>query len=50
VIVDVNDTRNVDILAVSKGVDTGALSRDLADNPFGNDDQQTPIVILKMTG
>ncbi len=48
VIVDVNDTRNVDILAVSKGVDTGGLTRDLADNPFGNDDQQTPIVILKM--
>jgi hypothetical protein len=48
VIVDVNDTRNVDILAASKGVDTGGLARDLADNPFGNDDQQTPIVILKM--
>lgn len=48
VIVDVNDTGNVDILAVSKGVDTGGLTRDLADNPFGNDDQQTPIVILKM--
>jgi hypothetical protein len=48
VIVDVNDTRNVDILAASKGVDTGGLTRDLADNPFGNDDQQTPIVILKM--
>jgi hypothetical protein len=48
VIVDVNDTRNVDILAASKGVDTGGLAKDLADNPFGNDDQQTPIVILKM--
>lgn len=48
VIVDVNDTRNVDILAASKGVDPGGLTRDLADNPFGNDDQQTPIVILKM--
>jgi hypothetical protein len=48
VIVDVNDTRNVDILAASSGVDTGGLAKDLADNPFGNDDQQTPIVILKM--
>ena len=48
VIVDVNDKRNVDILAASKGVDTGGLIRDLEDNPFGNDDQQTPIVILKM--
>lgn len=48
VIVDVNDTRNVDILAASSGVNTGGLEKDLADNPFGNDDQQTPIVILKM--
>lgn len=48
VIVDVNDTRNVDIVAASSGVNTGGLEKDLADNPFGNDDQQTPIVILKM--
>lgn len=48
VIVDVNDTRNVDILAASSEVDTAGLEKDLADNPFGNDDQQTPIVILKM--
>lgn len=48
VIVDVNDKRNVDVLAASKGIDTGGLIADLADNPFGNDDQQTPIVILKM--
>lgn len=50
VIVDVNDTRNVDILAASTGVDTAGLVQDLSDNPFGNDDQQTPIVILKMAG
>lgn len=48
VIADVNDTRNVDILAASKGVDWNGLMKDLEDNPFGNDDQQTPIVILKM--
>lgn len=48
VIADVNDTRNVDILAASKGVDWSGLIEDLEDNPFGNDDQQTPIVILKM--
>ncbi len=47
VIVDVNDKRNVDVLAFSSGVDAAGLKKDLADNPFGNDDQQTPIVILK---
>lgn len=48
VIADVNDKRNVDILAFSSGVDAGSLTGDLVDNPFGNDDQQTPIVIIKV--
>ena len=48
VITDVNDIRNVDILAASNGVDGKALIKELEDNPFGNDDQQTPIVVLKM--
>lgn len=47
VIVDVNDTRNVDILAASKGIDLKKLIKELEDNPFGNDDQQTPIVVIK---
>lgn len=47
VIVDVNDKRNVDVLAFSSGVNAEILTRDLVDNPFGNDDQQTPIVIIK---
>lgn len=47
VIVDVNDIGNVDIIAVSRGVNRNKLMEDLRDNPFGNDDQQTPIVILK---
>jgi len=47
IIADVNDIRNVDILAASSGVDQNRLIKDLEDNPFGNDDQQTPIVILK---
>lgn len=46
-IVDVNDKGNVDILAASDGIDQKQLIRDLSDNPLGNDDQQTPIVILK---
>lgn len=47
VIVDVNYKRNVDVLASSSGVDADGLIKNLVDNPFGNDDQQTPIVILK---
>lgn len=48
IITDVNDTRNVDILAATRGVDKMKLIRYLEDNPFGNDDQQTPIVIFKI--
>ncbi|MDF9408583.1 MAG: F420-0:Gamma-glutamyl ligase [Pelotomaculum sp. PtaB.Bin013] len=48
VITDVNDIRKVDILAASEGVDQNSLIKDLEDNPFGNDDQQTPIIVLKM--
>ncbi|RJQ27323.1 MAG: F420-0:Gamma-glutamyl ligase [Peptococcaceae bacterium] len=47
VIADINDTGNVDILAASAGIDQKQLIRYLKDNPFGNDDQQTPIVLLK---
>ncbi len=48
VVTDVNDIGNVDILAASNGIDGKALIKELEDNPFGNDDQQTPIVVLKM--
>jgi len=46
-IVDVNDIRCVDILAATPGVDKRRVSRALASNPLGNDDQQTPVAILK---
>lgn len=46
VIADANDIGNVDILAATGGVNQEALLKYLEDNPFGNDDQQTPIVIL----
>ncbi|OPX90552.1 MAG: F420-0:Gamma-glutamyl ligase [Pelotomaculum sp. PtaB.Bin104] len=48
VVTDINDIRKVDIIAASKGVNQEELIKELADNPFGNDDQQTPIIILKM--
>jgi hypothetical protein len=46
VITDVNDIGKVDILAATEGVDCEALVSYLKDNPHGNDDQQTPIVVL----
>lgn len=46
VITDVNDIGKVDILAATDGVDREMLSKYLKDNPHGNDDQQTPIVVL----
>ncbi|MFZ5633119.1 MAG: F420-0:Gamma-glutamyl ligase [Bacillota bacterium] len=46
VIADVNDAGNVDILAATDGIKREEIIRHLKDNPFGNDDQQTPIVIL----
>lgn len=46
VITDVNDIGKVDILAATDGVDQETLFKYLKDNPHGNDDQQTPIVIL----
>lgn len=51
IITDVNDIRKVDIIAASSGINKKDLLKDivkdLEDNPFGNDDQQTPIVILR---
>lgn len=46
VITDINDIGKVDILAATDGVDAAALAGYLKDNPHGNDDQQTPIVVL----
>jgi len=46
-IVDVNDLGCVDFLAATEGIDKEAVSRALADNPAGNDDEQTPVVLLK---
>lgn len=46
-VVDVNDLGCVDILGASEGVDRRMVTRLLRDNPGGNDDQQTPLVILR---
>lgn len=46
-VVDVNDIGCVDVIAKTPGVDEKELVEALRDNPFGNDDQCTPIVVLK---
>lgn len=46
IITDVNDIGKVDILAATGGVEQDMVFRYLKDNPHGNDDQQTPIVVL----
>ncbi|HLJ84709.1 MAG TPA: coenzyme F420-0:L-glutamate ligase [Candidatus Eremiobacteraceae bacterium] len=47
VIVDVNDLARVNILGASAGVNSDAVTACLRENPHGNSDQQTPIVVLK---
>jgi len=47
VIADVNDIKCVDILAATSPESERIAKEALVDNPFGNDDQQTPIVVIK---
>ncbi len=46
-VVDANDLRKVAVLGTSSGLNADKLASYLLDNPFGNDNQKTPIVILK---
>lgn len=47
VIADVNDLKRAAVLGKSKGLDPNQIAQILIDNPFGNDNQKTPIVIIK---
>jgi|SRR5579872_1133404 len=47
VVVDANDLGKAKILGASRGVDRDTVERALLDNPHGNGDEQTPIVVLK---
>ncbi|MGI9952174.1 coenzyme F420-0:L-glutamate ligase [Moorellaceae bacterium AZ2] len=49
-IVDVNDLGCVDIIGISNKLYAAAVKAALHDNPFGNEDEQTPIVVLKRAG
>ncbi|MBD2260428.1 F420-0:Gamma-glutamyl ligase [Pseudanabaena sp. FACHB-2040] len=46
-IVDVNDLKAVKILAATPKVDTQILIQALRDNPAGNADEQTPLVLVR---
>lgn len=46
-IVDVNDLRAVKILAATSGADPKVISQALLDNPAGNADEQTPLVLIR---
>lgn len=46
-VVDVNDLKRVAVLGASSGLVEEDLMKLLLDNPFGNDSQKTPIVIIK---
>ena len=46
-IVDVNDLKAVKILAASTNTDEALLTQALIDNPAGNADEQTPVVLIR---
>ncbi len=46
-IVDANDLEKAKVLGASPGVRRANVERALLDNPHGNGDEQTPIVVLK---
>jgi hypothetical protein len=46
-IVDVNDLKAVKIVAASASVDAQVVIRALIDNPAGNADEQTPLVLVR---
>ena len=46
-IVDANDLKKAKVLGASAGVNRELVEQALLDNPHGNSDEQTPIVVLK---
>lgn len=46
-IVDANDLHKVDVLGASGPVDASRVQKIMADNPAGNSEEQTPIVVIK---
>src|SRR6185437_13053604 len=46
-VVDANDLEKAKVLGASSGVNRSMIENALLDNPHGNGDEQTPIVVLK---
>lgn len=46
-IVDVNDLKAVKVLALTSGINQSLLEQSLIDNPAGNADEQTPLVLVR---
>jgi hypothetical protein len=49
-VVDANDLSAAKVLGWSRGVCTDLIAQSLLDNPHGNGDEQTPLVVLKWRG
>jgi hypothetical protein len=49
-VVDANDLEKAKVLGCSPGVRRSSVEAALLDNPHGNSDEQTPIVVLKWRG
>ncbi|MHB8140694.1 MAG: coenzyme F420-0:L-glutamate ligase [Vulcanimicrobiaceae bacterium] len=49
-VVDANDLQKVKVLGASQSVDRRMVEWALLDNPHGNGDEQTPVVVLKWRG
>lgn len=47
VVVDANDLEKAKVLGASERVNASVVEKALLDNPHGNGDEQTPIVVLK---
>jgi hypothetical protein len=49
-VVDANDLEKAKVLGASRGVARDGIEKALLDNPHGNGDEQTPVVVLKWRG
>ncbi len=49
-VVDANDLEKAKVLGASRGVRRNTVEGALLDNPHGNGDEQTPVVVLKWRG
>jgi hypothetical protein len=49
-VVDANDLWKAKVLGASDGINADSVAAALLDNPHGNSDEQTPVVVLKWRG